>query len=119
MNERLTALLDHPRTQAVLAWGRQWRKELAVVLAMLLTMIGPFLLKPAQSTAPARYDRRLVIISPHHDRIREEFGHAFARYWKATKGETVFIDWRVPGGTSEIAMLMKSEYSPTMLTTLH
>lgn len=76
---------------------------------MLATLAGPFLLKPTQSTAPAHYARRLVIISPHHDRIREEFGHAFARHWKATKGETIFIDWRVPGGTSEIAMLIKSE----------
>ena len=109
MNERLTALLDHPRTQSVLVWVRQWRKEITVVLALLLTMVGPFLLKPAQSTAPARYDRRLVIISPHHDRIREEFGQAFAAHWKKSTGQTLFIDWRVPGGTSEIAMLIKSE----------
>ena len=105
----MKALLQHPRTQPLLAWLRQWRKELAVVLAMLLTMTGPFLLKPAQSTAPAHYDRRLVIITPHHDRIREEFGLAFATHWKKTAGETLFIDWRVPGGTSEIAMLIKSE----------
>jgi len=109
MNERLTALLEHPRTRAVLAWLHQWRKELAVVVAMLLTMIGPFLLKPAQSTAPIHFDRRLVIISPHHDRIREEFGQAFAQHWKTATGQTLFIDWRVPGGTSEIAMLIKSE----------
>lgn len=77
--------------------------------AMLLTLTGPFLLKPKEGTAPARYDRRLVIITPHHDRIREEFGRAFATHWKKTTGETVFMDWRVPGGTSEIAMLIKSE----------
>lgn len=105
----MKALLQHPRTQPLLAWLRQWRKEIAVILAMLLTMTGPFLLKPAQSTAPAHYDRRLVIITPHHDRIREEFGQAFAAHWKKTAGETLFIDWRVPGGTSEIAMLIKSE----------
>ncbi|MFO1481891.1 MAG: extracellular solute-binding protein [Verrucomicrobiaceae bacterium] len=125
MNERLTALLEHPRTQAVLAqiqqWRKhprtravltqmqRWRKELLVGLAMLLTLIGPFLLKPAQSTAPAHYDRRLIIITPHHDRIREEFGQAFAAHWKKTTGQTLFLDWRVPGGTSEIAMLIKSE----------
>jgi iron(III) transport system substrate-binding protein len=109
MNERLTALLEHPRTRAVLAWLQHWRKEVAVSLAMLVTLAGPFLLKPAQSTAPTRYDRRLVIISPHHDRIREEFGQAFAAHWKKTHHQTLFIDWRVPGGTSEIAMLIKSE----------
>lgn len=109
MKDRLTALLAHPRTRAVLALLQHWRKELAVVIAMALTLVGPFLLKPQQSTAPARYDRRLVIITPHHDRIREEFGHAFAAHWKKTTGQTLFIDWRVPGGTSEIAMLIKSE----------
>ncbi len=86
-----------------------WRKEVAVVAAMLLTLTGPFLLKPTQSTAPAHYDRRLVIITPHHDRIREEFGQAFAAHWKQQTGQTLAIDWRVPGGTSEIAMLIKSE----------
>jgi iron(III) transport system substrate-binding protein len=105
----MKALLQHPRTQALLAWVQVWRKELAVFIAILITLAGPFLLKPAQSTAPAHYDRRLVIISPHHDRIRAEFGHAFAAHWKAATGQTLFIDWRVPGGTSEIAMLIKSE----------
>lgn len=105
----MKAVLQHPRTQAVLAWVQQWRKELAVFLLMAATLAGPFLLKPSQSTAPSHYDRRLVIISPHHDRIREEFGHAFAAHWKKTTGQTLFIDWRVPGGTSEIAMLIKSE----------
>ena len=100
----MKALLQHPRTQAVLSWAQVWRKELAVFFLMLATLAGPFLLKPKQSTAPARFDRRLVIISPHHDRIREEFGHAFAAHWKRTTGQTLFIDWRVPGGTSEIAM---------------
>lgn len=105
----MKAFLHHPRTQAMLAALRRWRKELAVLLALLLTLTGPFLLKPKDSTAPLRYDRRLVIISPHHDRIRKEFGDAFATHWKNTTGQTLFIDWRVPGGTSEIAMLIKSE----------
>lgn len=105
----MKALLQHPRTQALFTWAHHWRKELAVGLAMLATLAGPFLLKPAQSTAPTHYDRRLVIISPHHDRIRAEFGQAFARHWKDTTGQKLYIDWRVPGGTSEIAMLIKSE----------
>ncbi len=105
----MNAFLQHPRTQAVIVGLQPWRKEIAVIVALLLTLIGPFLLKPTQSTAPARYDRRLVIITPHHDRIREEFGQAFAKHWKQSTGQTLFIDWRVPGGTSEIAMLIKSE----------
>lgn len=92
-------------------WLVHWRKEVAVAVAMLATLVAPFALRPANSTAPSRYDRRLVIISPHHERIRQEFGQAFARHWKNKTNETLFIDWRVPGGTSEIAMFLKSEFS--------
>lgn len=95
---------------AVKPFAARWRKELLVAFAMLLTLVAPFLLRPAQSTAPSRYDRRLVIMTPHHDRIRTEFGRAFAAQWKKKTGETLFIDWRVPGGTSEIAMVLKSDF---------
>lgn len=96
---------------AALPFASRWRKELLVLLAMLLTLVAPFLLRPAQSTAPSRYDRRLVIMTPHHDRIRDEFARAFAAHWKKKTGETLFIDWRVPGGTSDIAMFLKSEFA--------
>lgn len=90
---------------------RQWRKELAVGAALLAVLVGPFVLRPAGSVAPSSYDRRLVIITPHHEKIRQEFGRAFAKYWKDKTGELVFVDWRVPGGTSEIAMFLKSEFT--------
>lgn len=86
-------------------------REAGVILAIALVLVGPFLLKPADSTTPRRWDRRLVILTPHTDRIREEFAKAFSEHWKAKTGETLYIDWRVPGGTSEIAMLIKSEFS--------
>jgi iron(III) transport system substrate-binding protein len=92
------------------AWLGRYKKETLVVVAMLATLAGPFLLRPAGSTGPARYDRRLVVITPHHELIRREFGLAFSRYWKEKTGQVVFVDWRVPGGTSEIALLLKSEY---------
>lgn len=95
---------------SLLARLQPFRKEVCIVLAMLATLVGPFVLKPKESSAPARYDRRLVIVTPHHESIREEFGKGFARHWKARTGEVVFMDWRVPGGTSEIAMMLKSEF---------
>jgi ABC-type Fe3+ transport system substrate-binding protein len=88
-----------------------WRKGTVVFAAMLITLLGPFLLKPGESTAPSRFDRRLVIVTPHHEQIREEFGRAFVRNWNTRTGQSVFIDWRVPGGTSEIAVMIKSEYT--------
>jgi ABC-type Fe3+ transport system substrate-binding protein len=88
-----------------------WRSQFGIALALGAVLAAPFLLQPSHSTAPSRYDRRLVILTPHYERIRNEFGNAFARHWKQKTGETLFIDWRVPGGTSEIAMMLKSEFS--------
>ena len=72
-------------------------------------LIGPFILRPADSTSPYRYDRRLVIMTPHPEQIRQEIGLAFARHWKKTKGETLSIDWRV-AGTSDLKKLIESDY---------
>jgi iron(III) transport system substrate-binding protein len=81
-----------------------------VVLALLTLLTGPFLLRPVNPSMPAHYDRRLVILSPHNERVRQEFGAAFSRHWRETTGETLYVDWRTPGGASEIAMFMRSEF---------
>jgi iron(III) transport system substrate-binding protein len=96
------------------SWARplviRFRREILIGVAMLLTLVAPYMLRPAQSTTPKRYDRRLVIMTPHHEKIRNEFAAGFADHWKKKTGETLYIDWRVPGGTSEIAMYLKSEF---------
>jgi iron(III) transport system substrate-binding protein len=89
---------------------RHWWRELAVLGALLLTIAAPFVLKPAQSSVPSRYDRRLVVITPHHEKIRQEFGQAFARKWKERTGETLYIDWRV-AGTGDIALTLRSDFA--------
>ncbi|MGH8048573.1 MAG: ABC transporter substrate-binding protein, partial [Chthoniobacterales bacterium] len=52
----------------------------------------------------------LVIISPHKESIRYEFARAFGEYYKKKTGRTVRIDWRIIGGTTEIATYLKGEY---------
>jgi iron(III) transport system substrate-binding protein len=89
---------------------RRWWKEVVVLLALLITLAAPYLLKPAESTAPSRYDRRIVILTPHNEKIRHEFGLAFARHWKQKTGETLYVDWRV-AGTSELALMLRSDYT--------
>jgi iron(III) transport system substrate-binding protein len=78
--------------------------------ALALILGGPFLLHRGNPVALVKPDRRLVILSPHDPQIRSEIGGAFIRKWKAETGETLDIDWRIPGGSSEIFMLLKSEY---------
>jgi len=87
------------------------RPEWWVVVALLVTLAGPFLLKPKSSDSSSHHDRRLVILSPHNERVRHEIGQAFADDWKARTGETVYLDWRIPGGSSEISLFIKSEFA--------
>lgn len=54
---------------------------------------------------------RIVIITPHNESIQAEFGRAFVKHVKELDGREVFVDWRQPGGTSEIARFLKSEYT--------
>lgn len=61
-------------------------------------------------TAPDKADDRLVIITPHHESIRYEFEEAFATWWKRTTGRTVYVDWRKPGGASEIRMVLDAGF---------
>jgi ABC-type Fe3+ transport system substrate-binding protein len=54
-------------------------------------------------------DPVLVIISPHNEAIRNEFARGFSE-WMQAKGERpVKIDWRIVGGTSEIARYLNAE----------
>ena len=92
-----------------LPFARRRRKELGIGGAFLVILVAPFVLRPADSTSPYRYDRRLVIMTPHPEQIRQEMGLAFVRYWKQTHHETVALDWRV-AGTSDLKKLIESDY---------
>lgn len=86
---------------------------LAVLLALAAVIAAPVLMKPAASARTKDFPEkdRLVIITPHVESIRHEFGIAFQRWMKEKYGRDVVIDWRVPGGgTSEIAKVVSSEY---------
>jgi len=54
---------------------------------------------------------QLVIISPHNEAIRYEFENAFRQYYQDTFHEDVDIDWRTPGGTSEIVHFVCAAYT--------
>ena len=84
--------------------------RLSLVIAMLMLVIAvPFALKPRQNLLAAA-DDTLVIISPHNEAVRHEFTLAFAAHYKNKTGRSVRIDWRLPGGTSEISRYLAGEY---------
>jgi ABC-type Fe3+ transport system substrate-binding protein len=84
-------------------------KNLWIIAAFALVLIGPLVLRPKHKEAAAA-TLTLVIISPDNEAIRYEFSRAFDDYYFQKHGQHVRIDWRTPGGTSEIARYLGSEY---------
>jgi len=85
------------------------RRLVVVFGAIALVLALPFALKPRENLL-ARADDSLVVVTPHNEAIRYEFARAFAAHYKAKTGRTVRIDWRMPGGTSEIARYLQGEF---------
>lgn len=79
------------------------------LLALIVAL--PIALRRESATSGSRQaDDHLVILSPHNESIRQEFGEAFAARWKQTTGRSLHVDWRTPGGTSEIRMVLDAGF---------
>ncbi len=87
-------------------------KNFLIIAGLLLAIIAlPMVLRRETATAnPRDADDRLVIISPHNESIRDEYGEAFAAWWKQQSGRSVYVDWRTPGGTAEIRKVLDSGF---------
>lgn len=87
-------------------------RKAAIIFGMLAFMVlMPVMLKSSRNVAnPNAADDRLVILTPHNESIRREIGEAFAAWWRTTRGRSVFVDWRTPGGMSEIRMVLDSGF---------
>lgn len=86
-----------------------FRNNLVVLAALVLVISAPLVLRPKQDSGGVA-DRTLVIITPHNESIRQEFGEAFAKHYLEETGQRIRIDWRTPGGTNEIARYLASQY---------
>jgi len=79
------------------------------ILALLVLLAVPFLLRPAKESADKKR-LPLVIVSPHNEAVQYEFEHAFRQWHLKNFGQDVDIDWRNIGGTSEIARYLDSSF---------
>jgi iron(III) transport system substrate-binding protein len=84
-------------------------KRALIILAMVATVALPFILRPSKEHT-GKADDNLIIITPHNEAIRHEFTAGFTEWYQEKTGRIVAIDWRVIGGTSEIARFLDSEY---------
>ncbi|MEQ1859662.1 MAG: extracellular solute-binding protein [Chthoniobacteraceae bacterium] len=83
-------------------------RNLALLAAFLVVLVGPILLRPKQDTT--RAGRTVVVITPHNESIRYEFARGFEKHYLAKTGQRVRVDFRTPGGTTEITRYIDGEY---------
>lgn len=84
-------------------------KRLVIIFTLVVIVAVPFALRPKRVSV-AKADDTIVVITPHNEAIRYEFARGFAAWYQARTGRTVAIDWRIVGGTSEIARFLEGEY---------
>ena len=61
--------------------------------------------------APGSADSRVIVISPHNEAIRYEFGRAFGRWHEKKFGAPAAVEWRDVGGTADIVRFVQSEFA--------
>ncbi len=85
-----------------------WARHL-LLAALAALVVLPFTLRPRTRAAEA--ELTLVVVTPHNEAIRQEFGAGFASWYRARTGRTVRVDWRVIGGASETVRYLRAGYA--------
>lgn len=88
---------------------KEWWRRLDVALRGLSILGLIFYLLPNAAHA----QDELIILSPHWEGIRSEFGAGFASWYSRTTGRTVTVDWRDMGGATDDLRFILSEYQQT------
>ena len=88
-------------------------KRIGMIFGLLAMIVAvPVILQRESATAsPESAEDRLVILTPHNESIRYEYGEAFASWWREKTGRSVYVDWRTPGGTAEIRKVLDAGFA--------
>jgi ABC-type Fe3+ transport system substrate-binding protein len=84
-----------------------------IILGLLALLLGvPFALVASRpEEVPPAGAARVIVYTPHVPQIREEFGRAFETWHRREFNAPAVIDWRTPGGTTEIRRALEAEFS--------
>lgn len=89
-------------------------KNSLIVLLCALVVALPFWFRPTPSATDWQPgDPELVVITPHNEAIRFEFGQGFSRWHQQHYGKPVKVDWRALGGTTEIMRYLEGTFMAT------
>lgn len=88
-----------------------WKRYLGVFLPLAAVVAAPIILRDDDAAAMSRATLRLEVITPHNELIRREFGEAFSHWYEQKHGKSVYVNWRTPGGTSEIKRVLDSAFT--------
>lgn len=90
-----------------------WRQFTLAFLPLAVLLAIPVVLRPGAERTGAGLGGagdRVVIITPHSETIRYELGRAFREYYRKRFGREVVLEWRTPGGTSDIVRYIADRY---------
>ena len=86
-------------------------RNAGILIAAAAVIALPFLFRrDAPRAGRAADEAALVIVSPHNEAIRREFGRAFSAWHERERGRPVKVEWLAIGGTSEIARYLESQF---------
>lgn len=89
------------------------KKRILPALLLLAAVLAlPFLLRPRDGRLSGLLEKHdtLVVISAHSEPMKHEFEVGFRKFYRKKFGRDVVIDWRAPGGTSDIVRYISDRY---------
>ena len=87
-------------------------KRFLICIGLLgILLLFPFLMRPKTTDIPLAPEHdKLVIITAHTKSIRDEYALAFRKYYQKKYHKDVDLDFRSPGGTSDIMRYIADRY---------
>ena len=82
------------------------------ILLLLAVLALPFLLRKDAGGVKTNTDEAdiVVIISAHSGPMKHELEQGFRKYYREKYGRDVVVDWRAPGGTSDIVRYIADRF---------
>ena len=100
--------------------NNQWAHKMLLLflgVAFIAILALPFLYRraappqaPDRRVQDAAGNHKLIIISPHWEGIRHEFGRAFSLWTEKQLGYQASVEWLDVGGTSDVVRYVRSEF---------